>query len=190
MRTGFTKPGRFPRRQSGFTLLEMLLTVFLIGLTIGLVALNVERNADDIAKLEARRFAALISHIQDEATLTGLPMGIEIVKTDNRYRFWVLDEKWQLIDRIEVLRERTVPESVVLELMLLQGKKNSSSDGDNTETRIDEEKAEPKGLPEDLIFVEPTGIVRPFLATFRGEQILFTISLDNDLNPVVSDEAI
>ena len=60
----------------GFTLIEMLLTVFLIGLTASLVVINVGQDADDIAKLEAKRFAALVSHLQDESTITGFPMAM------------------------------------------------------------------------------------------------------------------
>lgn len=177
-------------RSTGFTLLEMLLTVFLIGLAIGLVALKVERNADDIAKLEARRFAALVSHLQDEATFTGLPMGIEISKTDNRYRFWELDEKWRLIDKIEVLRERSVPEPIDLQVTLLQEKQENSKQEKDTDSQAAEGETEPKGPPRNMVIVEPTGLVRPFIATFKGEQTLFTISLDNELNPIVSDEPI
>ena len=177
-------------RSAGFTLLEMLLTVFLIGLAIGLVALKVERSADDLAKLEARRFAALVSHLQDEATLTGLPMGIEISKTDNRYRFWELDEKWRLIDKVEVLRERTVPEPIDLQVTLLQQKKESKEQNQETDSQFGDDRSKPKGPPRNMVIVEPTGLVRPFIATFKGEQVLFTISLDNELNPVVSNEPI
>ncbi|MGI9318526.1 MAG: prepilin-type N-terminal cleavage/methylation domain-containing protein [bacterium] len=190
MGRGCSVTGRALPRNSGFTLLEMLLTVFLIGLAVGLVALNVERSADDIAKLEARRFAALVSHLQDEATLIGLPMGIEISKTDNRYRFWELDETWRLIDKVEVLRERTVPNPIVVELMLLQDQKDSNLTEDSQETQPEQSDEKPAAAPKNLVVVEPTGIVRPFIATFRGEQTLFTISLDNELNPIVSNESI
>ena len=168
----------------------MLLTVFLIGLAIGLVALKIERNTDDIAKLEARRFAALVSHLQDEATLTGLPMGVEISKTDNRYRFWELEEQWRLIDKVEVLRERTVPDPIDVELTLLQERKETKTENGDTDTQRSEGESESAGPPKNIVIVEPTGLVRPFIATFKGEKILFTISLDNELNPIVSNESI
>lgn len=177
-------------RSAGFTLLEMLLTVFLIGLMIGLVAIKIDRNADDIAKLEARRFVALVDHLRDEATFTGLPMGIEVSKTDGRYRFWELTDKWTQIDKIEVLRERVVPDPIILELRLLQEKKGSEPDQSAQQTQEGEAKQEPNAAPENLVLVEPNGMIRPFIASFKGDQYRFVISLDNEMNPVMSDEKI
>jgi prepilin-type N-terminal cleavage/methylation domain-containing protein len=183
---------------AGFTLLEMMLTVFLIGLAAGLVALNVERDNDDIASLEARRFAALVVHLQDESVFTGLPMGIEVRELENLYRFWRLEDSWQLVDRVQVLREREVPDGVVLQFRSLQqrveadeGSGSGSEPGVEGESQDGEEDAEATTkAPRNLLVVEPTGLIRPFIATFRGDQSEFNVSLDNELNPVVSRENI
>jgi general secretion pathway protein H len=190
MGAGFSSAPCIRHRSAGFTLLEMLLTVFLIGLMIGLVAIKIDRNADDIAKLEARRFVALVDHLRDEATFTGLPMGIEVSRTDGRYRFWELRDKWTQIDKVEVLRERVVPDPIIIELRLLQEKKGSEHDQSAQQTQEGEAKQEPNATPKNLVLVEPNGIIRPFIASFKGDQHRFVISLDNEMNPVMSDEKI
>ncbi len=171
-----------------------MLTVFLIGLAATLVALNVGQDVDDIASLEARRFAKLVSHLQDESTFTGLPMGIEVREQDNRYRFWELDGQWRAVEKLEVLRERIVPEEISLVFNSLQRKKQSDEEDTEAEaSNENEDEADGKPVPKapaNLILVEPTGMVRPFITTFRGEETAYHVTLDNELNPVVSSEEI
>lgn len=154
----------------------MLLTVFLIGLTASLVVINVGQDADDIAKLEAKRFAALVSHLQDESTITGFPMGIEIREIDNRYSFWQLEDIWVRIEKQNALRERIVPEQVALEFTLLQDDRQKSQSAENS--RSEESRI--------LLMVDPTGLARPFIMRFIGDKMIFSISLDNEFNPVLS----
>lgn len=173
----------------GFTLIEMLLTVFLIGLVTGIAVLNVQQDGNDIAKLEARRFAALVTHLQDESTLMGFPMGIEVSQNENRYRFWLLEDEWGLIERQEVLREREVPSNVELSIDLLQ--RNQQKTDDDKQDEIQEQDSETeksKGPPQNMLLVEPGGLIRPFIASFRGDSQVFRVTLDNFVNPVVSSE--
>ena len=98
----------------------MLLTVFLIGLISGLVVLNIGQDDEDIARLEARRFAALVEHLQDESIIAGVPMGVVMSTIDNRYDFWELVDTWERVETVDVLREREVPSDVSLGMVLLQ----------------------------------------------------------------------
>ncbi len=161
----------------------MMLTVFLIGVSISLVVPRIGNDADDVAKLEARRFSALVSHLQDEATIIGLPMGVEMSVTENRYRFWQLEDGWSLVEKQQVLRERQVPDSVQLSFELLQEKQENTSD---ETAESDEEQAQSAiTVPDNLVVVEPNGLVIPFLAGFAGEEKEFRVALDNELNTVV-----
>jgi hypothetical protein len=172
----------------------MLLTVFLIGLVTSIAVINVGQDGNDIAKLEAKRFAALVTHLQDESTLIGFPMGVEVSESENRYRFWLLEDKWALIDRQEVLREREVPGRVEMSVELLHStEEKSESDIANDDPENDSEQVEskkPDAPPRNLLMVEPTGLIRPFIASFRGDSQIFRVSLDVFLNPVVSSESI
>ncbi len=171
-----------------------MLTVFLIGLAAGLVALNVERDNDDIAALEARRFAALVTHLQDESTFTGLPMGIEVREQENLYRFWQLEDTWSPVERVQVLRERSVPEGVTLRFNDLrrreESRESTRDDAEDDSEGEDEEGEKKPRMPNNLLVVEPTGLIRPFITTFRGDASAYHVSLDNSLKPVISREAI
>jgi len=166
----------------------MMLTVFLIGLVTSLAVLNVGQDDNDIARLEARRFAALVSQLQDESTLSGFPMGIEISENENRYRFWQLEDQWFLIDKIDVLREREVPDGVGLSVQILQ-RKNVADEEPEQDSESAEGNTKSK-QPVNMVMVEPTGLIRPFIASFRGGSQQFKVSLDNALNPIVSSEAL
>ena len=168
-----------------------MLTVFLIGISISLVVPRIGNDSDDIAKLEARRFSALVTHLQDEATIVGLPMGVEVSVTENRYRFWQLADGWTQIEKQQVLREREVPETVQMSFTLLQNKEPDSDDEEAessaaTENSDTEEKPKTPA-PSNLLVVEPNGLIAPFLAGFAGEETRYQVALDNQLNTVVSE---
>ena len=67
--------------QRGFTLLELLLVVMIMGLAIGLVSFSVNTGSD-AAELreEANRFASQSSLVMEEAILSGYPWGIEFYR--------------------------------------------------------------------------------------------------------------
>lgn len=74
MRTSAT--GRADRRR-GFTLVELLMVVAILGLAAGAVVLSVPDPRPSAAQ-EAERFAARLTRAREEAVLTNRPVAVEV----------------------------------------------------------------------------------------------------------------
>ena len=66
--------------RSGFTLVELLMTVAIIGLAAGAVVLAVPDPRPSVSQ-DAERFAARLSRAREEAVLTNRPVGVEATPT-------------------------------------------------------------------------------------------------------------
>jgi len=113
---------RAPRRdrltQGGFTLIEMLVVVLIIGVVMSFVSLSLNpSSAADRMDTDARRIEALTQTAADDAILYGREIGLDI--TRNGYRFLRLgDDGWQVINVPDSpLRARELSEGVVLTLV-------------------------------------------------------------------------
>lgn len=107
---------RRPRACAGFTLLEVLVVLLIIGVVISFAALSIGR-ADNAVEEEAERLAALIRLGSEEAVLQGRELAIEF-NTDG-YRFLAFDgEQWLAIVDDELLRPRTLPFDVAVDLAI------------------------------------------------------------------------
>jgi general secretion pathway protein H len=102
-------PKRHLGSAAGFTLIEMLVVVLIMGLLIGLVSVVARPDARGLLRIEAERLAQLIDLAAAEASLTGRAIGWSAV--DSTYRFWrSLDgAAWTEIRDNDLLRERTLP---------------------------------------------------------------------------------
>lgn len=76
------------RRRSGFTLVELLMVVAILGLAAGAVVLAVPDPRPAVGA-EAERFAARLSRARDEAVLSNRPVAVEI--TPIGYDFTAFD---------------------------------------------------------------------------------------------------
>ncbi len=101
-------------RQAGFTLIEILVVVFIIGVILGFATLNLSGRAlDDKAQEEARRLVALLELARDDAGFTGFELGWR--QTEEGYQFLALsDQGWTAYGEGTPLRERTLPEPLRL----------------------------------------------------------------------------
>ena len=112
---------RDPHRQTGFTLFEVLVVVFIIAVIAGTAVLSLGVLGDDReVEREADRAMALFSVAQDEAMLQGREFGVEFQR--GGYRFVEFDtetEQWfDVPGDDDLLGTHTLPESMEFELYL------------------------------------------------------------------------
>lgn len=92
------------RRSAGFTLIELMVTLVIVGVILGAVGLSI-RGADRGLQFEAERLTQLLSLAREEAQVRGAPIRFEA--DEERYRFMIRRGlQWQPILDDRDLRER------------------------------------------------------------------------------------
>jgi general secretion pathway protein H len=107
---------RFPCR--GFTLLELLVVLVLIGIILSFAVLSVgDGGRQARLEQEARRMQALFSLASEEAVLRSLELGV--VLQQQGYAFVGYDgEAWQPLTGDSLLREHALPETMKFALFI------------------------------------------------------------------------
>jgi general secretion pathway protein H len=101
---------RLPR---GFTLLELLVVIVIVGITLGAVSFNAMPSERQALQTDAQRIALLLQLARDEAIVRNRPIAFEAEA--DRYRFLLLDENtWQTLTQDDLLREREYKRSPVI----------------------------------------------------------------------------
>ena len=147
--------------QYGFTLLEIMVVVILIVLTVSLVGVNLARDLDQVAELEANRFASLVEHVRDESILSGKIYAIEVDEGQKTYQFLESSQGWQPVARDDVLRQRHFPEYLSIRFDILQQQKPDRT---------------------GFLVVEGLGEITPFRLAVEGEKYMHVVALDDSLN--------
>ena len=176
--------GRFHphNKQTGFTLLEVMLVLLLMGLAAGYVMFNAfGASKADLLKSQAQRLQVLVDMASDYAVLNQQQLGIRVEQKDNEYYFVFLDEndEWQRIEGEKYYEAHTLPEdfSFTLNLDDLPWTKEDqlfdrgifdetlSVSEDGVEIGSEEEKK----LPPPQILIMSSGDITPFSLTFAYE---------------------
>jgi general secretion pathway protein H len=102
----------------GFTLLEVLVVVVIIGVMATLAVLSIgTRSVEDRLALEARRLQELLALAADEAVLQGVELGF--IQTPDGYEFLILkDGSWAPLEEAGPLRARALGEPFYLRLQV------------------------------------------------------------------------
>jgi general secretion pathway protein H len=103
-----------PRIRRGFTLIEMLVVLMIMGLFVGLVSAITRPDDRALLRLEAEKLAQLLDFAATEAQLTG--KSIAWTADGLGYRFWRAgeDTNWSEIRDSDLLRTRALPQGVAI----------------------------------------------------------------------------
>jgi general secretion pathway protein H len=161
-------------QQPGFTLLEVMLVVLLIGLASLTVVMTFPNtlSSENNASWQAQRFATLLQWAEDEALISGNELGLVIEK--NSYQFAIYDyskQRWLATRVGEIEGKVELPELVRLEYSLSDSAwgeiNNSDQDSFIEESeRVDIEGDNKLKTLNPLIYVMSSGEVSPFSLVF------------------------
>ena len=113
-------PVRAGRRASGFTLLEVLVVIVIIGIitTMAVVSTHV-LGGDHEMDQEAARLAAVLGQAREDAMLQGQDVGFRVDTAGYDFlRYDSRSDRWAMATDDPLLRERTLPEGMVAALVL------------------------------------------------------------------------
>jgi general secretion pathway protein H len=105
---------------NGFTLIELLVVTVIIGISAGLFVINLSlKGPEDTLNEEINRIRTLLLFAHEQSIIRNEEYGLRF--NEQGFRFFILDEEadpaeWNLIQTDKLLRERTLPENIVLSL--------------------------------------------------------------------------
>ena len=147
------KKKHIKRHSSGFTLLELIVVILIIGLLLTFATISVGTSSSKELETEAKRFYSLLKLASEEAIMNTQEMALELSK--NQYQFLVWGETgFQSPDEEggNFFRPRELPEQIVINLEI-------------EETKIDfDDLEEEEELPKIGIF--SSGEMTPFSIIF------------------------
>lgn len=101
-----------PNPQSGFTLIELLVVLVVMGIALGMVAVQLMPDNRAALREEAQRLALLLENAGMEARASGRPLAWSAEK--NSYRFWKKSDygEWVRLEDDAIFRPRTLPDGL------------------------------------------------------------------------------
>lgn len=129
----------------GFTLLELLVVILIIGIIISFASLSVGQQASRALQDEAERIHSLLRLAGEESVLQGRELAMQF--SPEGYQFMTLDgADWIPVEEDRLFREREFPPNLELELVM-----------EGVETDLHDRENPPR------IFVLSSGEMTPFV---------------------------
>jgi len=166
--------------QRGVTLVEVLLALAIVGLAASVVVLN-SPPSDRQVRREAERFAARLAAAQDEALLSGRPVGLDPAAGGYRFLRYA-DDEWTLMTG-RVLGTWRLREDVLFsiagesELPLAENDRVLNRSNRRIGGQPDDNE---KDRATPAILFTPTGTPTPLTASFTGSRERWEVRMAED----------
>jgi len=101
------------RRCAGFTLVEILVVIVILGIAAGVAIVSTAPDERDLSAREARRFAGALEYAAQRAQFRNELLGVSAA--GHAIRYWrrdIANDRWQPVDDDDLLRARALPEPV------------------------------------------------------------------------------
>ena len=154
------------RKSKGFTLIEIMVVVVIIGLMVALLTVNLSRDLDRLARLESERFMAIVNEVRDEAIIAGESYILTIDDDNSTYKFSGTREG-NTTGADDLFKQRSLQEGLKLDWEVF-------------------EDVEAEGGSN--VVITPLGEITPFDARFVGDDTEFHV-LVNDENQLERSDA-
>jgi len=104
------------RRTRGFTLLELLIVLVIIGITVSFIVLSLGlKNPQDELKEQGVRIAALMQLASEESILLGTELALQF-NGDGYFFLNLKDDHWLEIKNDQIFRQREIPEHIAIDV--------------------------------------------------------------------------
>lgn len=163
-------------REGGFTLLELMVVVLIIGLLAAAMVLSVGvTGQDQPLEKESERATALVRYVREKAEVETREFGLYL--GEHEYEFLTFDPRkglWRSVDEDEALRLRQLPEGLKLRLVV-EGREVvlRSPDPRKTEKQLEEEAK--TRVPHVILY--SNGDLTPFELTLEREEPVRSVTI-------------
>ena len=147
------------RSVNGFTLIEIIVTVAIIGIVVAFVGVNISRDTDRLARLEAKRFHIVVNEIRDEAIITGADFLLSVDDKGDTYGFESVGSQSDSFGDDGLLAHRSLEQGVELEWDII----------DQVD---DSDKAK--------VIITSLGEITPFDIAFEGDEYNYHVFVNDE----------
>lgn len=166
------------RKQSGFTLIEILIVVLIMGIIVGLVSLNYNRNTDSIAHNEAKRFARVLSYTKEYSAYTGRILSLRLDKKRNTYFFLYVDPVTRTWNRLnEKTGSKLLSPHKINERVEIKTQKRKAETAAENPNEVNDDGQQPS-ISSEIALITPFSDFEPANLIISGDSTDYIVTTD------------